>query len=130
MPPRHFKSLSLPDSTDDGIQRARADLQQRGLAAIPPELLEPKACPSCGGHVEHVTVGIQHIKCHGCGYAQQTVSVNGNGVATFATGALVGAAVAALFMYMARDEKPARAALPAKKRARKTAAKKRAPRAR
>ena len=105
MPPNHFKNLSLPESTYEGVQRARVDLQQRGLAAIPPELLDPPMCPSCQGEVEHITIGVQHIKCHACGYAQQTVAVNGNGVATFATGALVGAAVAALFAYMARAGK-------------------------
>lgn len=105
MPPKNFKNLSLPDATYEGIQRARAELQQRGVAAIPAELLHPETCPSCHGSVEHVTVGIQHIKCHGCGYAQQTVSVSASaGFVPFATGALVGAAVAALFMYMSRDD--------------------------
>jgi hypothetical protein len=123
MPPNHFKSLSLPDSTYEGIQRARVELQQRGIGAIPPHLLNPPQCPSCGGAVEHVTIGVQHIKCGGCGYAQQTVSVEGNAFAPFATGVLVGAAVAALLIALNSGDKPK--ALPPKKRAITRAAPKR-----
>ena len=108
MPPRNFKSLSLPDLTYEGVQRARAAVLHRGLTAIPPEYLSPPACPCCRGAVDRITVGVPHIRCHTCGYTQQTIIATGAGANTaFTTGALVGAALAALFAAMSNDQRAA-----------------------
>ena len=117
MPPNNYRSLTLSNPAYVALQRAREELMQRGIGAIPQELLDPPRCPCCAGSVEHVTIGIEHINCRSCGYTQQTASVGGNALAPFVAGVIVSAGIAALLMYMS-DKAPKRTqARPAPSRA-------------
>jgi hypothetical protein len=127
MPPRNYKSITVPTFSYDAALKARADLLQRGLASVPDDVLEPKACPHCQGVVDHVTVGIEHIKCRSCGYAQQTVDVSGSTLGQVGLGVVIGLGLAALFKAISEaDERPAKR-LPTARTAKKSAAKRRKP---
>jgi ribosomal protein S27AE len=86
---------------------ARGELMRRGLNAIPPELLEPPACPNCGGAVEHIAVGYSRVRCESCGYTQQSVAATATDLGSLGLGVLLGLGLTALLSNLAEDDKPA-----------------------
>ncbi|MGH7434831.1 MAG: hypothetical protein ACRENE_04080 [Polyangiaceae bacterium] len=126
MPPHSYRTISVPQWTYDAAITARADLLQHGLGSVPEDILRPPSCPHCGGAVEHVTVGIEHVKCGGCGYSQQTVSANGNTFAQVGLGVVIGLGLAALLKAVSDAADPPRRLRAARPAPRKRSAKRRA----
>jgi hypothetical protein len=106
MPPRGYKTFTLSDVAYDGVQRVRTEIQQRGVGVLPLDLTDPPRCPACRGAVERVHIKSRHlrfIRCRDCGYEQQVL----RGGVSVPVGAIVGAALAALFARMNEKERAA-----------------------